>query len=81
MIVLQEGYAHMNIKNFQIKGDDYAQMLAREELAVAGIPTSIAERLRLAQGKFVANGGCPGCGSMVLGVHMSGCNVYGDDLY
>ena len=58
-----------------------AQMLDREALAVAGIPASIAARLRLAQEKFSANGGCPGCNSMVLGAHESGCEVCADDLY
>jgi len=58
-----------------------AQMLDREALAVAGIPASIAARLQLAQEKLAAKGGCPGCKSMVLGVHESGCEVCADDLY
>lgn len=58
-----------------------AKMLAAEDAAIAGIPKDIAERLAEAQRKFAADGGCPGCGSMVLAVHLVSCPEVANDLY
>jgi len=58
-----------------------AQIRAAENAVIAGIPADLLATLNEAQRKHEANGGCPGCGSMVLACHKSGCTENADDLY
>lgn len=52
-----------------------------EAAAIDGIPADILETLERAQAEFAAAGGCPSCGSTVLGVHEAHCKTGKDDLY
>lgn len=55
---------------------------AAEREAIAGIPADILAQLTVAEAKFRAEGGCKGCGSMVLAAHKSGCPTLLDhDFY
>lgn len=51
-----------------------AQIEAAEDAAIAGIPAEILARLEIANAKFAADGGCPGCGSKRIAVHTLPCS-------
>jgi hypothetical protein len=38
------------------------------------VSTGILTRLKTANAEFAAKGGCPGCGSQILGIHGSPCS-------
>lgn len=60
-----------------------AQIRAAEKVVIASIPDNLMENMRRADAKFAAKGGCPGCGSKQVGVHILPCLVYNDsnDFY
>lgn len=58
-----------------------AQIDAAEKVVIASIPEWLKENMRKADEAFKARGGCPGCGSQILGVHEGGCPTCRDDLY
>jgi hypothetical protein len=58
-----------------------AQVQAAEDAVIASIPADLMENMRKADEAFKARGGCKGCGSMVLAVHLGGCPTLVDDLY
>lgn len=58
-----------------------AQVQSAEEAVIANIPTDLYENMRKADEAFRANGGCKGCGSLVIAVHRGGCPTLADDLY
>ena len=52
---------------------EHARVLAAEEAVIASIPASLLENMKRANAEFRAKGGCPGCGSQVIGVHTMPC--------
>jgi len=51
-----------------------AQRNAGEDAAIAGIPQSLLDNMDRADKEFAKRGGCPGCGSMSIGVHTLPCS-------
>lgn len=51
-----------------------ARVLAAEQEAIAGIPANLLANMAIADAKFKAAGGCPGCGSEIVGVHYMPCS-------
>lgn len=51
-----------------------AQRNAGEEAAIAGIPRNLLDNMKRADEEFAKRGGCPGCGSMSIGVHKMPCS-------
>ena len=51
-----------------------AQRDAGEDAAIAGIPSKLLDNLKRADEEFAKRGGCPGCGSMSIGVHRLPCS-------
>ena len=51
-----------------------AQVAAAEEAVIASIPPVLLENLRRADEELAARGGCPGCGSTLVGVHTLPCS-------
>jgi hypothetical protein len=58
-----------------------AQIMAAEAAVIASIPPELKACMDLAQAAHEASGGCPGCGSMIHGVHKGGCPTMYDDIY
>lgn len=58
-----------------------AQVTAAEDAVIASIPPDMKAMLDNAQARHKANGGCPGCGSMVFAVHRTGCPNLAGDVY
>ena len=58
-----------------------AQIRAAEEVVIASIPPELTAVMDKAQAEHEAKGGCPGCGSMVLAVHLGRCPTNANDLY
>lgn len=50
-----------------------AKVRAAEGEAIDGIPRDLKALLDAAQRRHEEEGGCPGCGSMVLAVHVGDC--------
>lgn len=50
-----------------------AKVDAAEREAIAGIPKWLADNMAKADAEFKKRGGCPGCGSQVIGVHHGDC--------
>lgn len=59
-----------------------ARIEAAEQEVIAGIPADLLAGLALANAKFKAQGGCPGCGSQQIAVHRGDCPTLREpDLY
>lgn len=58
-----------------------AQIRAAEEAVISSIPRDLMDIMNKAQAEHEANGGCPGCGSMVLACHSVECPTNADDIY
>lgn len=58
-----------------------ARVLAAEEQTIAGIPADLLAFLAVAEARFRAKGGCPGCGSQILAVHDGACPTLANDCY
>ena len=51
-----------------------AQVAAAEDAVIASIPATLLENLKRANEELAARGGCPGCGSTLVGVHTLPCS-------
>jgi hypothetical protein len=54
---------------------------AAEDAVISSLPARLVENMRKADAAFKSSGGCPGCGSQVIGVHYGDCPSIRNDLY